>query len=531
MRHILPCAGVFAGLLLVPSPLVAQPGPPVTYVTFEGQTLTLYPWTGQKVVILTFSNTLDVPTMTALVTALDGAYGIYEEITGGDPTPWTPGTLNGLDIIAEVTDDDGIGSFLGLTGTQIAAPYFLGIYNEVLTQGEFDQAPFYELGRTFWFYGGQLEVIDAFVTGFAIADRFISMDRIPVKGGPYGSLSYAGFENSVLVDLLNNYLADPSYTWQNTLAGQSGPILNPVLNPNGWGPADLAGAMYYRIYADHGFEAYKSFWRAMAQAPAAATPQDAIANFLSVAKSVTGYDYAFLFKGVCDAPAFPAAGVVNAASQKAEGGVAPGEIVSILGSCLGPPWTGAQAAGPDPKTGSLPTTLGNVTVRFDGVAAPLLFVDASQLDVQVPFQVAGESSTTIIVQYEGASSAPVSVPVTVTSPGAFTWNYNGNQRLIAVNPDNSLNTPLHPARPDDTAAIYLTGQGMGIFPWLPNGPLAVQIGGQPASVLFASMALRGFDGILQIDVVIPNGITPGEAPIDISVGGVHAQPGLTISVK
>ena len=234
--------------------------------------------------------------------------------------------------------------------------------------------------------------------------------------------------------------------------------------------------------------------------------------------------------GLSGAPAFTAAGVVNAASQKANGGVAPGEIVSIFGCGLGPPPAGAQAASPDPKTGSLPATLGNVTVTFDSVAAPLLFVDASQLDVEVPLDVSGKSSTTVVVQYGGASSAPVPVPVTVASPGAFTWDYNGNQRLIAVNPDNSLNTPLHPAQPGDSVTIYLTGQGQGIFLGMPSGRVAVQIGGEPAHSWFQNL-MPGFEGVLQIHVTIPNDATPGEAPIDISVGGVHAQPGLTISVK
>jgi uncharacterized protein (TIGR03437 family) len=53
----------------------------------------------------------------------------------------------------------------------------------------------------------------------------------------------------------------------------------------------------------------------------------------------------------------------------------------------------------------------------------------------------------------------------------------------------------------------------------------VQIGGESAYNSFADLT-PGFAGILQIHTTIPNDATPGEVPIYISVGGVHAQPGL-----
>ncbi len=176
--------------------------------------------------------------------------------------------------------------------------YFLDLYDGVLQNDQYDQVLFYELGRNFWLYGSQLSPIDAFVTGFAIANRFISMDRVPVNGGPYnGTLPYAQFENSVVSGLLSAYLADAQYNWQNTLAAGQ-----PYPNANGWTAADLAGAMYYRIYSDNGFQAYIQFWRALAQRPAANTADDAIRNFLAAALTATGHDYGFLFKGQYAAP-------------------------------------------------------------------------------------------------------------------------------------------------------------------------------------------------------------------------------------
>ena len=63
----------------------------------------------------------------------------------------------------------------------------------------------------------------------------------------------------------------------------------------------------------------------------------------------------------------PSLAVVNAASL-AQGAVAPGELVTIYGSGIGPT---AGVAGAFDSTGLLASLLGGTAVRFDGVPAPL----------------------------------------------------------------------------------------------------------------------------------------------------------------
>ena len=63
-------------------------------------------------------------------------------------------------------------------------------------------------------------------------------------------------------------------------------------------------------------------------------------------------------------------GIVDAADFVG-GGVAPGEIVSIFGTNLGP------AEGVQPgfdQTGKLPTSVADVTVFFNDIPAPLFFL-------------------------------------------------------------------------------------------------------------------------------------------------------------
>lgn len=300
--------------------VVAQaPTATVPYKGFSGEPYDLYPWFGQKVVFLTATNTLDVPTMNGALAALDSAWGIYEQMTGDDPTAYSPTTLNGRDVIAVVPDAAIPGcatcSYLGFTGSEMAQTYFDVLYNGVKTNGQYDQVMFYEFGRNFWFYGLQLAKVDPFVTGFAIGNRFVSMDRVPVAGGPFGALTFPDFQRSILIDLLTGYLNNPALSWRNTLLTATAPP-----NQHGWGAADLAGAMFYRIYADYGFDAYKSFWRSLAKQPAAVTADDTIRNFLAAANTATGRNYGFLFKDTFDAtpvtgPSIPSITSINAANS------------------------------------------------------------------------------------------------------------------------------------------------------------------------------------------------------------------------
>jgi uncharacterized protein (TIGR03437 family) len=163
------------------------------------------------------------------------------------------------------------------------------------------------------------------------------------------------------------------------------------------------------------------------------------------------------------APKFTAAGVVNAASYKgptAAGGVSPGGIYSIYdstGNSLGPnPFV--QPSGYDPY-GNLGTSLGGVSVTFDGVPAPLYLSYAGQLNLQAPFELAGKSSTQVVVSFYGSASAPVTVPVVATQPSFFTATPLGADSIIQNFPDYSLNGNGNAVARGGTVLIYGTGIG------------------------------------------------------------------------
>jgi uncharacterized protein (TIGR03437 family) len=63
-------------------------------------------------------------------------------------------------------------------------------------------------------------------------------------------------------------------------------------------------------------------------------------------------------------------------------------------------------------------------------------------------------------------------------------------------------------------------------------PVGVTIGGVPAQIVYEGSAPMEIQGLFQINAVVPNGITPGNAvPLLLTVGQAQSQTGVTIAVQ
>ncbi|MGA2590556.1 MAG: hypothetical protein ABSH32_11610 [Bryobacteraceae bacterium] len=240
-------------------------------------------------------------------------------------------------------------------------------------------------------------------------------------------------------------------------------------------------------------------------------------------------------------PALTAAGVVNAASY-GSGAVAPGEIVSLFGTAVGPV-TPAFLTFTNARLVS--NSLAGVHVLFDGVPAPVLFASAGQVNAVVPYSVTGQSTTQLQVEYLGALSAPVALPVAAATPGIFTMDASGKGQGAILNAiDESVNSAANPAARGDYVSIYATGAGQtspaGVDGLIATAPFpltvaqtSVTIGGIPCPIIEYSGAAPGFvSGALQINAQVPAGVTPGPSvPIQVMIGGVSAQSGVTLAVR
>jgi len=251
-----------------------------------------------------------------------------------------------------------------------------------------------------------------------------------------------------------------------------------------------------------------------------------------------GYGVAFVRLAQAQ-PQISAGGIVNSATY-AGGGVAPGELVDIFGQNLGP----AAGLSSQASAGVVPNALSGVRVWFDGIAAPVLYASAGQLNVVAPYAIASETSTSVRVEYLGAFSPAVSVPVLAAQPGIFALNASGAGPAAVLNQDYSVNSPAHPAARGDYIMIYATGQGVAspagtdglIALAASSGPpppaLTVLIGGQAATVSYAGNAPGFVEGALQVNAMVPAAVTPGSAvSVVISVNGAASPAAATIAVQ
>jgi uncharacterized protein (TIGR03437 family) len=238
---------------------------------------------------------------------------------------------------------------------------------------------------------------------------------------------------------------------------------------------------------------------------------------------------------------------LNNAASYASGMVAPGEIVTLYGSNIGPsPAAGLQFTSPSKQ--SITNSLGGAQVLFDGNAAPLIYASATQINAIAPLGLAGKASTQVQVSYQGSLSNTITLPVAAAAPGIFAADASGVGGGAILNQDSSLNGRLNPAGRGSVVAIYLTGTG-ATNPASTDGavtgntlPLpsvaqmvAVTIGGVsvPASqIVYSGAAPGSVEGLTQIDAYVPQSVTPGPAvPVVVTIGGVASQPGITLSVN
>jgi uncharacterized protein (TIGR03437 family) len=249
--------------------------------------------------------------------------------------------------------------------------------------------------------------------------------------------------------------------------------------------------------------------------------------------------------GFAQAPAITSGGVLNGASFASGQQVTPGSLISIFGTNLA-----SNVAAAD--TIPLSTSLGGVSVQFVNgnttLPAPLLFVQAGQVNAQIPWELVPNGTTAtvnVIVNNNGVASAPEPVQVGPASPGVFA----ANGLAVAVNfSDGTLAWPTnavpglatHPAKAGDVLIIYATG--MGAVDTTPadgdNGGAnlrtnlvtpQVTIGGVSAQVIFSGLSPQ-FVGVNQVNVIVPNVAAGNSLPLQIQSNGITSPATTTMAV-
>jgi uncharacterized protein (TIGR03437 family) len=228
-------------------------------------------------------------------------------------------------------------------------------------------------------------------------------------------------------------------------------------------------------------------------------------------------------------------GAVSAASFAASPApLAPGSLISLFGKNV-------SGSGGSASTVPLPTDLNGVSVTIGGMPAPLLVADpaSDQINLQVPFELDGQAEADIVVNDNGVLSVQESVEIGA-APALFTQSSSGSGAGEILHQDGVTPvTESSPASQGEVIVLYATGLG-AVFPAAQTGTAAtgdstvagtvtVTIGGLPAQVQFAGLA-PGFVGLYQINVQVPAGVQPGNAPVLLSINGTPATGQATVAI-
>ena len=233
------------------------------------------------------------------------------------------------------------------------------------------------------------------------------------------------------------------------------------------------------------------------------------------------------------APAMRASDPVeNAASFDTT--VAPGSYVAIFGSNF-------SDATDISNTLRLPQAIDYVNVSFDvpsaGISVPghLTYVSPGQVNVQVPWELQGQTSALVKVTLDYSPGNVVTVPIQPFAPGFF----GPAGTVAALDANNVAINQSHPAVHGQAVQLFVNGLGpvanqpaSGDPAPVSGNPLCrttnaitVTIGDPPGEQVAADFSglAPGFAGLYQVNFTVPSDLQPGNQPITITVGGVTSQ--------
>jgi uncharacterized protein (TIGR03437 family) len=139
-----------------------------------------------------------------------------------------------------------------------------------------------------------------------------------------------------------------------------------------------------------------------------------------------------------------------------------------------------------------------VSVTFDGSAATLFYVGASQINLQVPASLGSKTSATLVVTVDGSSSAPQTVALAPVWPAIFAHG--------VLNQDYTENRAGTAAKAGSILQIFATG--------IPtSATVSVQIADRKNLIPLYAGAAPGLTGVQQVNAAIPADLAAATAQL------------------
>ena len=251
-------------------------------------------------------------------------------------------------------------------------------------------------------------------------------------------------------------------------------------------------------------------------------------------------------------PSISAGGVVLASGAPLVNRISPNALISVFGR----DFAGTRTLNPViDADGGIAVNLGATCLEIGGKRAPLFFVSPTQINAQVPHDLApGEAALTVIRGCGTANerrSEAASATVAAVSQAFFNvpLNLDGRNPLVALHGGPALAGPpelgaaFTPAEPGEVVTLYGTGFGP-TEPALATGEIpgaaanlanavSFSVGGiavPPEDILYAGAA-PCCAGLYQFTVRLPDDLPDGNAPVTAVVQGVSTPSGPFLAIQ
>lgn len=223
--------------------------------------------------------------------------------------------------------------------------------------------------------------------------------------------------------------------------------------------------------------------------------------------------------------------VQSTAGRVPEQGIASGELITIVGGGFGP--ASATYTAPD-VNGMYPLSAEGLSVKINGMDAPVIAVARGLIAVQVPSGVIGNAR--IEVSLNGAPLNGIGAFGYYTNFHLFDTGDRNNAlnlpQLAALNQDGTVNSASNPARAGTIVSLFGSGAGPlqpplpvgGVNPVPPLGPLSTstllpycfQCDRPFDDTLYFGSAPGLSTGVVQLNVRLPMFVMNGPVPVPLN---------------
>ncbi len=183
--------------------------------------------------------------------------------------------------------------------------------------------------------------------------------------------------------------------------------------------------------------------------------------------------------------------------------------------------------------GLLSTSLGSASVTVNGIPAPIFYSFPTQLGIQIPSELAGETSAILQITALGQLSVQRTIFLDSAAPGIFSLNQQGNGPGAIIDVDGEVISEGNPATVGETIILFATGLGAVDPPVGTGAPAGASLATAQVTLLVDGVVVipdyagtaPNFVGLDQVNFTVPAGTQLGnDIPVVLRVDGRESNP-------